>query len=302
MQNLRNCGTKQRREKGMSTKAGKLLIAVALPLLIVTSCATDEGGPKRGTAGWYLAEAETAYDQGDMDKMLKSLEVIADADSDLKQRATLWMIAIHAGLARGYMELGNAYADGIKELEDPDVELLNALQQHRRDGRRYAIAFAEQAGPLLKMIAEAESVPLDFPFPEGKAEASDALKNLSKGDVPNPAQMTTATEYTMQRGLVLQATELAGVGEDAAKAKTMFGTRPVQVPKNQFVFGLGKSLWHLSDLFGRDQLNERNVQGVMVNTALQCLEPALESEDEEVKKQAEEIKKEIDEVKESRQI
>ncbi len=290
----------------MSMRVGSVWLAVSVLLaLTLTSCGTQEGGPHRGSAEWFIAEAETSYGAGDYDGALENLDMVAGSKSELAGRATLWMLAINGGLARGYKALGDAYAKGAEKLKDEGFELLPHVQQYRRDARRYAIAFTEEVGPARQRIGDSPTVSLQFPFPEGKAEPSEVLENLAKGEKPNPAQLQNAVPYAIQRGFVLQATAMAGVGEDAEQARKLFQTPPVEVPAVPFQFALGDSLWQLSELFGRDELNEPNVQGAMLNLALQCLGPALQSEDEahkDLKKKAEDLKKEIEEIKQKRQI
>jgi hypothetical protein len=283
-------------------------------LIAFTACSTEEGagGPKRGTAEWYWSEAETEFAKGDYEDAIKALDVVAGADSELKQRAMIWMLTIHGGLARGYKDLGKAYAEGVQKLEKAEPALVNKMNQYRRDARQHTIAFTEGIGNLKKVLADSQTVALQFPFPEGKAEPSEALAKLADGDMPNPAQLETATPYTVQRGLVLQAADLAGADQDAEKARGVFASSSPAVPVSVFMLGLADSLWELSDLFGREQLNQPDIQGALLNNALDCLKPAVEqapaegaemtAEQQDLKKKAEALQEKIAKMKKERMI
>ena len=150
-------------------------------------------------------------------------------------------------------------------------------------------------------MAEAQpTVKLQFPFPDGSANESPSLISLKDGQKVPPTQIDAAVEYTLKRGLVLQAAAMVGAGDDVAKAQGQFQSGAAEIPQLVFLQALGKSLFEISALFGKEQLHDPKIQKVMLDSALQCLGPALEAEDAQLKQRAEEIKKEIEKQEKSR--
>ena len=269
-------------------------MVAALAGLVSTSCSSGPSGPRAGTPEWFWQAAQETYAAGDFEKAQADLEEVAKSDNENKEQAALWRASLSAGLARGYMELGNALAQAMKE--DPKLaeEFTVRVQDFRRDARRHAINFTESIGTLRKMAAAQATVKLQFPFPAGSANESPSLISLKDGQKVPPTQIDAAVEYTLKRGLLLQTAEMAGAGDDVAKAQGQFQSGAAEIPQLVFLQALGKSLFEISALFGKEQLHDPKIQKVMLDSALQCLGPALEAEDAQLKQRAEEIKKEIE--------
>ncbi len=272
----------------------QLFVAIALSGLTLVSCTSGGGGPQAGSPEWYWQAAQETYTAGDFDKTQQHLKEVADGDSEYKDQATLWRASITGGLARGYMELGNALADAMEEDDSLAGAYTVRVQGYRRDARRHAINFTESIGMVRKVAEQQPEVSLRFPFPSGSANESQTLVKLREGEKVMDAQIEAAVDDTLRRGLLLQTAQMADAGEDVAKAKGMFESGEAKVPQIVFLQNLGKSLYEISALFGSKQLHEPKIQKVMLDSALQCLGPALEAEDEALKEQATLIKKEID--------
>jgi hypothetical protein len=270
-----------------------LFVAIVLTGLTLASCGSG-GGPQAGSPAWYWQAAQETYASGDLDKAQQHLKEVADGESEYKEQAALWRAAITGGLARGYMETANALADAMEENESLAGSFTVQIQSLRRDARRHAIIFTESIGLLRKISEQQPNVALRFPFPTGSANESPALISLREGEKVAAAQIDEAVSHTLKRGLLLQAAQMAGAGDDVAKAQSLYESGEVQVPKLVFLQNLGKSLYEISALFGDEQLHEPKIQKVMLDSALQCLGPALEAEDEGLKQQATLIKEEID--------
>ena len=109
------------------------------------------------------------------------------------------------------------------------------------------------------------------------------------------AQQADATEQEVKRGVLLQVALLSGAGEDVSAARTKFGAGPVEVPRQVFMNALGRTMWIVSEIFDRAHLNQPDIEKIFVTHATKSVEPALESDNEELKKQAEELKEDIEE-------
>lgn len=271
-----------------------LFVVTVLTGLTLASCGSGSSGPQTGSPAWYWQAAQETYASGDYEKTLAHLEQVAKGESENKDQAALWRAMLSTGLARGYMELGNTLAGVVKDNPSLAGEFTVRIQDFRRNGRRHAISFTESIGTLRKIAEAQPAVKLQYPFPTGSANEAPALISLREGEKVPPTQIDAAVDYTLQRGLLLQAAQMAGAGSDVAKAQGQFQSGAAEVPRLVFLHALGKSLYDISALFSNDQLHEPKIQKVMLESALQCLGPALEAEDAQLKQQAEEIKKEID--------
>jgi hypothetical protein len=272
-----------------------VLFVVTVPAaLILASCGSGSSGPQVGTTEWYWQAAQETYAAGDYEKAQEHLEQVAKGEGENKDQAALWRATLSAGLARGYIEVGNALADAVKDDKSLAGDFTVRIQDFRRNARRHAINFTESIG-MLRKIGEAQAtVRLQFPFPSGSANESPVLISLRDGEKIPPPQLEAAVGYTLKRGLLLQAAQMAGAGDDVAKGQAAFESGAAEVPQLLFLHALGKSLYDVSALFSNEQLHEPKIQKVMLESALQCLGPALEAEDAQLKQQTEEIKKEID--------
>jgi hypothetical protein len=271
-----------------------LFVVAALAGLTLASCGSGSSGPQTGTPAWYWQAAQETYANGDWEKTLAHLEQVAKGDTENKEQAALWRAVLATGLARGYMELGNTLADVVKDEPSLADDFTVRIQDYRRNARRHAISFTESIGALRKIAEAQPTVKLQFPFPSGSANEAPALVSLKEGEKVPATQIDAAVDLTLKRGLLLQATQMAGARSDVAKAQGQFQAGAAEVPRLVFLQALGKSLYDISALFSNDQLHEPKIQKVMLDSALQCLAPALAAEDAQIKQQTEEIKKEID--------
>jgi hypothetical protein len=247
-----------------------------------------------GTPEWYWAAAHETFEAADYTKTEEHLEQVVKSDLDVKQQAAVWRTLVLAGLARGYMELGDAYAETAENNPRMTAQVQNPIQEYRRTARRYAIELTESMSTLRKLIEGSENVSFDFAFPGGSYNVSPVLTQFKAGQSPPPNQLLDAERETLERGILIEASEMVGAGSDVNRARAMFDTRPVSVSSAEFLWALGDSTYSLSDLFEQKRLNEPQVRKVMLQTALDCIGPALEAQDKKRKEQAEKLKKEIE--------
>ena len=281
----------------MSTRAVLLMTASLCAAFVLVSCSESQTGPAIGTPEWSWVAAEENHAAGDYEKAADHLENAADSENPWQERAAIWRLVLLDGLARGYMELAEAYQDGAKMNPANAPKLQNSIQQYQRDARRHTISLAESLGTIRKMIGKAQSIQLDFPLADGSIAESSALAKVLDGAVPTESQAITAESETVERGIILATAAAIGAGDDAAKARTVFETPPVQVEASAFFLHVATSLLDRSEVFDRDHLSEPDKRGFMLNFSGDFSKPALEGEDEDLKKQAEELREKIEEAK-----
>ncbi len=281
----------------MNRTAVLLILSSLCTAFLLVSCSESQSGPARGTPEWFWVAANETYAARNYEKAADHLENAADSENPWQERAAIWRIVLLDGLARGYMELAEAYQDGAKKNQGNAPKLQNSIQQYQRDARRHTIDLVESLGTARKMIGKAQSIQLDFPLATGSAAESPTLGIVLGGTAPNEYQAIDAETQTVERGIILATTAAIGAGDDAAKTRTTFETPPVEVAPNIFFLCVATSLLDRSEVFDRDHLNEPDKRDVMLKFAGDFNKPALEGEDEDLKKQAEELQEKIEEAK-----
>ena len=273
-------------------------LSVCLILLmaaIAVGCSEGSSGPAVGTPEWYWQAATENFGRQDFVKTEEHLGSLVKSESEWQKRGVAWRLVVLSGLARGYMNLSDAYVDGSKENQAQAGQFQNPIQQYRRDARQYAIALAESVGPFQKMVAADDSVTLDFAFPAGTPNESPVIASVSGGTFPKEGPRAEAEDAAVMRGILLQTTLLAGGADDISKARALFEAGPAAVPRLVFMAGLAKTLYSTAELFDRLHLNQPDIGRILVDRSKQCLDLALAADDEETKKMAEAVQQEIDE-------
>lgn len=265
--------------------------------MIGMGCSGGEpAGPRGGSPEWHWENASAYYDRSEYKKMVAELDVVAERDTPLNERAVLWRTAILAGLAQGYMELGDAYREAIEEKEDLRSAYQNPMQQADSYARQYSIELAESLGEVEKAMS-GEKLVCDFPFPGGAATPPPDLEAIRSAKPTKREQLFTATELTLRRGMILAVTELCGFGdgpEFAPAARSSFESGPTESPLDEARLTVAKILLDTSLVFSRTRLNQGDVRKIFIDRAEQWNKPYLESEDEALKKRSEEFLAEVE--------
>jgi hypothetical protein len=269
---------------------------ITLSLLIAAiagGCSGGPSGPATGTPEWYWQAAAENFGNGDLAKTEEHLSNLVKSESEWQKRGAAWRLVVLSGLARGYLDLGDAYTDGAKNNEGKAEQFRNPIQQYQRYARQFAIALAESSGPFQKSIASDATVTLDFAFPGGSPNESAILTSVSGGTLPKEESRAEAEDAAVMRGVLLQTTLLSVSGDDVTKARAAFEAGAAEVPRQLFLAGLAKTLYATAELFDRLHLNQPDIGKILVQRSEECLELALDTEDEEIKQIAEAVKEEI---------
>ncbi len=271
-------------------------LASAAALAGLPGCNGGPAAPKGGSPEWHWDNASFYYDRGEFSKMSAELDNVASRETPLKERARVWRTVLMMGLARGYMEVGDAYRAAIEESPKlrPSYEPL--LQQINREARQFAIELTESLGDLDQAWGTNEVI-CQFPFPPGAATVPPVIEGIREGQNVAMEQVESASERTVQRGVVLAATEFCGFGagaEFAEEAKAAFAAGPVTISNDDARFATAKILLDMSLVFSRKRVDDPKIRLALIERAEQWTEPYLESENAELKKRAEEFAKEIE--------
>lgn len=268
---------------------------LALAFLLTTCSGGEPAGPQVGTPAWYWQAAQETFNAADYAKAQEHLGNLTNDENEWQKRAAVWHIVVLSGLSRSYIELGDAYSKGAQASPAKAAAFRNPIQQYQRDARQSAIRLAESLPKYQKLWAADATIPFDFAFPAGTPNEAPHMSRIKDGEVLSEAQQSETVRQEVQRGVLLQAALLAGAGDDINAARQKFGAGAVEVPKDAFLNGLGRTMWIVSELFDRAHLNQPDIEKILVTQAHKAIETTLQSADEAIKKQAEALRKDIEE-------
>jgi len=97
----------------MSTMAHRrtAIFALLSANLILFSCSSNDA-PQPGTPAFYWSAAKETYAAGDYQKTVDHLGNILSSQNEYVARAQPWMLIMTSGMARGYMDLADAFEAG----------------------------------------------------------------------------------------------------------------------------------------------------------------------------------------------
>ncbi len=257
------------------------IAAACLPALV--ACSGGESGPQQGSPEWYWDAAAGNIAVGDYAKADEQIEAVAKSDGALADKAVLWRTALLAGLATGYDELADAYAEGQEANEKQAAEFQSAINEYRRQTRQSAIDLAESTGAVRKAIGEHDAVTLEFPLPDGSAAESPILPTVRTGRAPRSdgeaAESFTLESQTLTRAVLLAAAALSGAGDDIEKLRAGLGMGSASVVRADFETALARYLLNCTMMFDREGLNEPKIRMSIFEMAQKWAEPYLENAD-----------------------
>jgi|GEM_PF-2951543 len=272
------------------TSARKLLyIALACWLCSLAGCgeARDPGAVE-----WEFMQS--SFEAGSFDQVIDRLDRMEDVPG-WSERAAGWRVVLLGGMTRAYLELTEACEQGLEESKGrPDRKLQLALDQYRKDARRYSIELYESVQAFDKLTGDAESVSLDFDLPDGDAAPSPLVARISTGIMPGDQGLKSSEQHTIERGVLLQATRAVGAGDKVDTAKKMFEFSPVSTPKAVYMLGVGRTIHEAAALYGVKRLRDHKMQELFLGLAEQCVRPSLESKNLGLRTEAEAILQSIE--------
>lgn len=252
------------------------LLLLTLSLVLI-SCSSGPKPPEMGTPAFYWLAAKENWAAGDYMKTADNLDRAMRGSKEHESEARPWSLVLTAGLAKGYMELADAFETGARANKtNPSV-----FRKQTSDFRRFARSLALQMTERYRQFENVQDDPVSlvFSFPSGTQATPALLTRVSSGMVPVPADLENAQRAVLQRGVILATTRAAGAGEDSSKAAQMFKSGDVKVPRQQFMFALAHFLTDMSELFGPKKLDEPDKMKTLAEEAAHALKGVPDSKE-----------------------
>ncbi len=260
----------------MVVTSSQRAIFVAVPALCfcLASCETDTA-PKPGTPPYLWARAVEAASAGDVMKAVEQLDKVASSNGEYRLRGQAWMLVLISGLARGYADLGDAFATGARANKAGPTPFRKQATTYRGLANRYGLQVAEVVAEFEK--GAEENIPLAFPFPAGTAAQVAQLTKVHAGILPSPAELAPAEKRSIERGVLLATCRAAGSAEDAAKTQELFKSPTPQVARPVFQLAMAQTLYDQSQLYGPTKMDEPEKLKLFCNRALVSVKKVPES-------------------------
>jgi hypothetical protein len=237
-------------------------------LLCLISCTTTSSGPKPGTPEFFWISAQAAYKSGDFIKADEMLSRVLSTDNSYTTRARVAQIVLTAGLAKGYTELGDTYAQGARMTRTNPTPFRKQVSTARSTAAQYSLQFTDSLHRLMDSSQDA-NVPLAIPYPDGSLSDLPQIERLKGGALVLGSDAESLQNYLIQRGVISVANRLGGAEDDVSAAMDAF--KLGSMTRDKFLFAAANLLYDQTNLFGSGKLDQPKRMYVLCSEALEAL-------------------------------
>ncbi len=264
-----------------------LALAGCLILCVLAACTPAPEGSQ------FWKQVNREYESRDYKDTLNYLNDVLQSENDYNARASALKIVILGGMTRSALAIEAACDKGTARVPAwNEAPFKNCIEQFRWQARTRALDLIDALNELEKVTADNATIPLDFPLPEGSSRRSSMLGRAEAGALPPEKAFDSAVALVVDHHIFLQVSDFV-TADDAAAVTTMFEARPVEVPKEAFLVGIAKTLLAAAAVFDKGRLDDSAKKSATLERAKQCLQPALDGDDEALQTQAKELARQI---------
>jgi hypothetical protein len=238
----------------MNAKRIATVLAAVSAISVLLSCSSGPPPPEKGTPAFYWQSAREVYATGDYMKTLQHLDNLLATENEYTARALPWVLVLKSGIAEGYMEAADMYAAGARNNHSDPSIFRRHVSDYRNSANQLALQVAEDFGKLDKI--KGDTIALEFAFPKGTAAPVAQLSKASTGIALTPAEMDSAQERSLERGVLLATCRAAGASNDTAKAAELLKAGVANVPRVTFMAAMADTLFHFSQLYVSEKLDQ----------------------------------------------
>lgn len=265
----------------------------AVPLLLLSCSGTPESaGPAVDTPEWFWQGAVEAYGASDFEESLEYLDKLVEKDDPLARDAVVLRAVLHAGLAKGRLEVADAAREAIRKQPGLASQWQRVLGSESGRGRQAAFDLVESLERLDETFANG-AVEIRFPFPPGGPGRSAVVHALEAGSPPAKGQLDPAIVHTLRRHVLLVVSRLVGAGESAADARAVFDAGPPTLSAARARLEFAGILGELAVRLRQNLLNDPKLRPILLDRAEEWAGKAISSDDADLAKQARELRAKI---------
>lgn len=246
--------------------------------LVLASCSSGPPPPQKGTPPFYWQAAKETFAAGDYLKTNDHLSQLVRTENEFTARAFPWLLVLDGGIAKGYMDLADAFEGGARQNKSNPTPFRKQMSDFRTRANPVALQFVEQ---FLKFAAsnKGEKIPLAFPFPTGSAMPVMELSKVGAGILLQEGEFAAAQKRALERGVLMSACRAAGAPEDPPKAQEVFKASNPEVPRATFLLAMAQSMFELSQLYAPRKLDHPERFKLLLKNAGEALGPLPESKE-----------------------
>lgn len=223
----------------------RLLSCLALALCVcLVSCSPSETAksakPKPGTPAYFWTQAQAAYEKGDFVGAAANLDKLTNRDSEYRQQAQLWLMALHAGMAKGDMQWADALDTGRKLSRTGEAAFRREMAAARAAASQAVMSYLELANQFIS-AGVPDKPEISFKAAPAAGRPTE-LARIEKGILPPAAEMELARARL--RAQAISETTKALAPESGS------------IDKDQLLAAMAKEMIDLCDLYSSKRLNE----------------------------------------------
>jgi hypothetical protein len=244
----------------------------------MASCSSGPAAPEKGTPAFYWQAAKETAAAGEYAKTLDHLSKIMKTENEFKAKAETWHMVLSSGMAKGYMELADAFDNGARANKGNQMQFRRQANDLRTTANGLALMFAESFGNFQEKNKDTEAV-LAFPFPSASTAPVPLWVKASQGLAVQADELETGLKNNLKRTVLLATCEAAGAKGDVARTQQMFNAGEVKVPRATFVMAMANSLFEQAALYGPLKLNIPDKAKIFLARADEALKALPESKE-----------------------
>jgi hypothetical protein len=142
-----------------------------------------------------------------------------------------------------------------------------------------ALDFGETYLKFGKLLAQTQTVKLDFAFPSADMTEIREINKIVAGTLPDEATIASVEKRKIQQALALAVAAAVGAPNDIAKAQAAFASGSAEVPRETFTLAMANNLYDQATLFSRKKLDNPQRVELFVNEATDALKTIKESKE-----------------------
>lgn len=274
-------------------------LALLVGGMLLESCSAPVPRPT-GRARTY-EDAKDLFKRGRFDRALDYTNELATASppNAYTERARVLRAVIFSGHINAYLDLADAYRQGMEATKNPRFqgEFSRLRHDYQMYGSKLALGLGETANQLTADATLSKELLLEAPYPtaEGPIDVAQ-LHRVREGGWLETEEQDAAALDALRKGI--DDALAAAVGGDRSKARVALLAGPVKLSGVDFGLFLGKQLLKGAAYFDRKHLREPQKLRLLTDAAdraakavtAQLKERPNPDKEKEVKKLQDEIK------------
>lgn len=247
------------------------------PLAVLSlSCSSGPKAPEPGTPAFFWGAAKQMFSAGDYVKANENLDHVLKGSNEFQASARPWALVLASGLARGHMEMADAFENGARAAKTRSGEFRKRAIDERRYAKQLTLQFAERYQDFLK-AGKDDPIKLAFPFPSGSPNLPTIIAKVGGGMLPQQSEIDDGATAVTQRAVLLETANAAGAPEDTSKGQQMFKAGEAMVARADFLLAMAEALHNQAQLFGPKKLDEPDKLRMLCEQALDTLKAVPET-------------------------